>query len=143
MGTRALVKFIEDKKTLVTLYRQYDGYPTGLGQDLLNSLNKGKVTITNGYGSKDTSPAAFNGIGCLAAYLVGVLKHRLDRPNEKGNSIGNVYLMPANTKNVGEEFIYTLSTIDGKLFIEINGYGKVIYNGLLSEMDPKVVEAKT
>ena len=83
MGTRSLTHIKDDNgQTLVTLYRQYDGYPTGMGEDIKTALNNGQVSITNGYSMGDEAPATFNGMGCLGAFLVGELKEK---------KIGNVY----------------------------------------------------
>ena len=86
MGTRATVTVFEDNKPLVTIYRQMDGYLTGLGQDIKDALNGGDVRIGNGYSTGDATPKAFNGMGCMAAYLIGKLK---------GSDIGSVYIQPA------------------------------------------------
>ena len=76
MGTRSLTTFIETyteretgkkiKNEVVTMYRQYDGYPTGHGIELAEFLADGKVV--NGFGMDKTKQ--FNGIGCLAAQVV-------------------------------------------------------------------------
>ena len=41
MGTRTLVHIKDGKKTIATIYRQYDGYPSGMGEDIKRILNKG------------------------------------------------------------------------------------------------------
>ena len=63
MGTRSLTRVIEtwnDEKTnklkkqvLVCMYRQYDGYPSGMGSDLAEFLNGGK--LVNGISVAETS----------------------------------------------------------------------------------------
>lgn len=114
MGTRSLVHVKEagkNSKTLITIYRQYDGYPTGMGDDIVQILNGGDCKLVNGYGA-DESPAVFNGMGCLAAYLVGALKD---------GRIGNVYIYPADSVDVNEEYVYTLYVKDGKVFMSIVG----------------------
>ena len=73
MGTRALVKIKDRGNVLSTVYRQNDGYPDGLGQEIKKILNGGKSRIINGI-SGQSSPAYFNGMGCLGAYLIGELK---------------------------------------------------------------------
>lgn len=96
MGTRALVHIKEsdkDSETLVTIYRQFDGYPDGLGAELLELTNG--MEISNGI-----TPDCFNGMGCLAAYLIAKLK----------KEVGNVYIYPPDAKNVNEEFTYTIYT---------------------------------
>lgn len=141
MGTRALVHIKDEtRKTLVTLYRQMDGYPEGLGADILAALNGGDVTIVNGYHSNQHSPAIFNGMGCLAAYLVSRLKFA---PYGRGdmNPIGNVYLYPANSKDCGEEYTYTvfLPKDSDQVHIKVIGWdpkAKPIYSGPLAGFIP-------
>lgn len=111
MGTRALIHIKSadlKSKTLCTIYRQYDGYYEGLGIDIYNILHKGHSEILNGFGSDSAVPTHFNGMGCLAAYLIGELK------NEK---IGNVYIQTPNAKNCGEEYVYTLWEHEGEVWI--------------------------
>lgn len=134
MGTRTLVHIKDGKKTIATIYRQYDGYPTGMGDDIKEALNFGNVTILNGFNGQ-TIPSHFNGMGCLAAFLIGELKQK---------KIGNVYIFPANSKDVGEEFTYTLSESNGKIKLKVveNSYegDKIIFNGLLKDFDGETVE---
>jgi hypothetical protein len=123
MGTRALIHVKDGKKTIATIYRQYDGYPTGLGEDIKKILNNGKVDILNGYNASCATPSNFNGMGCLAAYLIGELKDA---------KIGNVYLMATNTKDVGEDFTYILSQDKNFLNLKvIDDSKKVLYTGRL------------
>ena len=103
MGTRSLTRVFETyknvktnkvvKEKLVTIYRQYDGYPSGMGMDLANFLVSGKVV--NGING-DTTELVFNGAGCLSAQLIAELK---DGP-------GNVYIYPIDSKDCGEEYVY-------------------------------------
>lgn len=134
MGTRTLVHIKDGKKTIATIYRQYDGYPTGMGDDIKEILNDGKVNILNGFGDQQV-PRHFNGMGCLAAYLIGELKQK---------KIGNVYIMAPNTKDTGEDYTYTISEDLGILNLKVveNGYNgnKTIFNGSLITFDGKKVE---
>ena len=45
MGTRSLTTFIDNdtKEEIVVMYRQFDGYPSGHGRDLINFLDGIKV----------------------------------------------------------------------------------------------------
>ena len=98
MSTRALIHFYDkstDRRPFVTVYRQCDGYPEGLGKELSDLIHDAK--IVNGYGGAQAIPKYFNGIGCLAAWVIGQLK---------GSQIGNVYLDKAGVKDVGEEYTY-------------------------------------
>ena len=103
MGTRSLTRVIETykddngkekKQLLVTMYRQYDGYPSGHGQELADFLNAGKVV--NGLGVGNTQKL-FNGAGCLAAQMVS---------HFKGDEAGGIYLYPNNTKDVWQNYEY-------------------------------------
>lgn len=109
MGTRSLThvisSYIDDntgkkkKVTLLTMYRQFDGYPSGMGADLVEFLDGGKVV--NGLGSDELkSKRVFNGAGCLAAQLVANFK----------DGAGGIYIEPANAKNCGEEYVYEVET---------------------------------
>jgi hypothetical protein len=134
MGTRTLVHIKDGKKTIATIYRQYDGYPTGMGDDIKEILNNGMVNILNGFGNHQV-PQHFNGMGCLAAYLIGELKNK---------KIGNVYIYPANSKDVGEDFTYTISEDLGILNLKVveNSYdgNKTLFKGALINFDGKTVE---
>ena len=124
MGTRSLTRVIprqkglsyadghlHPEKSVVNIYRQYDGYPEGHGQDLAEFLSE--FTIVNGFspGSQDKKVA--NGTGCLAAQLVEYLKE---------GQVGGVYLEQCNGEpgDNWEEYIYTLYPKEGEpTFISI------------------------
>lgn len=100
MGTRSLTTFIETykddsgkqkKEEIVTMYRQYDGYPEGHGLDLAQFLAQGK--LVNGIRLDDT--VVFNGMGCLTAQVVAHFK----------DGAGGIYLQRAN-RNSGECYRY-------------------------------------
>lgn len=95
MGTRSLTHIKDGEDTLVTIYRQYDGYPDGMGIELADIL-KGK-TIVNGFSSDDQP--AFNGMGCLAAQVIKELK----------DGIGNVYIAVPNANNRWEDYVYEIT----------------------------------
>jgi len=127
MGTRSITNIIEDGKTLLTIYRQYDGYPTGMGADIQNVL-KGRA-IVNGYNDPENQ---CNGMGCAAAMLIAGLK----------DGCGNVYIYPADSADVGEDYIYNLSVSDGVLQMQILDAWdkKELYSGPLDDMDPEKAE---
>jgi hypothetical protein len=79
MGTRSTVKFYEDGEVILSVYQQYDGYPTGVGKELADFLNS--KTIISGF-SGQTMETHANGIGCLAAQFVKEFKR----------SIGGLYI---------------------------------------------------
>ena len=104
MGTRSLTRVKETfvcsetqktiTRTLVCMYRQYDGYPNGHGLELAEFLNSGKMV--NGI-SMAEKEKVFNGSGCLAAQMVS---------HFKGDSAGGFYLEPVNAKDCGQEYEY-------------------------------------
>ncbi len=136
MGTRTLVHIKDGKKTIATIYRQYDGYPTGMGEDIKEILNNEEVEILNGYNGSTKIPAQFNGMGCLAAFLVGELKQK---------AIGNVYLFAANSKDCGEDFVYTLTQKNGKVLIKVQDVynKKILFSGLLKDFNGEKAEGKS
>lgn len=112
MGTRSLVTFNDEfnGKEICVVYRQYDGYPDGRGKELADFL-EGYV-VGNGipYGVK--LPAKYaNGMRELSALWVVFEKSQ--------NMQGNVYLEPAKTRDVGEEWIYEVSLAEGNLEIKV------------------------
>lgn len=75
MGTRSITCVLnENGNKIIEMYKQYDGYPEGLGVELKEFIASG--TMVNGLGS-DTQ--VFNGISCFAAQLVA---HFKDGPGE-------------------------------------------------------------
>ena len=132
MGTRSNVRFKEDGTVIGCLYRQYDGYPEGMGQDLLDILPGGDPSIVNGFGPRSEIPHSFNGIPCLAAYVTGQLK---------GSQIGNVYMYPSDHEpgSAGEEFCYDLSLGDDGLHLEIWSLGYSAFGIDLREVNDHVL----
>lgn len=129
MGTRSLT-YIKDQyedNNIICMYRQYDGYLTGHGKELAEFLQD--FTVVNGY-SIDTPARSANGVSCLAAQLVAHFK----------NGIGNIYLYPTNTSDVGEEFIYTISLINNQIYITLKDVwrDKTIFNGTPAELIEKI-----
>jgi hypothetical protein len=127
MGTRALVhvhKADKDSVIIATIYRQFDGYLDGLGQDIKDA---GCFKICNGIRDEVAGQAA-NGMGCYAAQLIASLKD---------GSIGNVYLYPPGSKDVWEEFTYHLWCVGEVLHMSIEGYP---YEGPLSEINFEALE---
>jgi len=103
MGTRSLTTFIESykdqngkkkKKKLITMYRQYDGYPEDHGLELANFLCQGEMV--NGL-SIEWKNVQFNGMGCLSAQVVEYFK----------NGSGGIYLQREH-KNSGECYRYEI-----------------------------------
>lgn len=94
MGTRSLT-FVYDEfrdTPIINMYRQYDGYMEGHGQELAAFLN-GK-RITNGIAGDSANTA--NGMGCLAAQMVANFK----------TEVGQFYLYPTTMKDCGQDYEY-------------------------------------
>ncbi len=128
MGTRSLTHIHDNEgNVLTTIYRQYDGYPSGMGNDIKSVL--GGKTVVNGYSDPEKQ---VNGMGCAAAMLIAGLK----------DGCGNVYVYPADSSDMGEDYIYILSTDGAKLLLEVQGAweGNVLYSGPLDEFDGEAVE---
>jgi hypothetical protein len=106
MGTRARVNVIDGNKAILSIYRQFDGYPSGLGKEVADFAKK--LTIVNGY-SSDKAKTQSNGMGCFAASLVKYLK----------DGIGNVYIRDTSDESHGEEFSYDLKNVEGKVWMTI------------------------
>jgi hypothetical protein len=126
MGTRSLTHIIEDNKTLTTMYRQYDGYLSGHGNDLAEFLKDFKVV--NGY-SGDTTKLA-NGMGCLTAQLIAHFKQ----------GCGNIYIHPPNTEDCWEQYTYFVYLKEDKLQIKVKDTyeKKIIFDGSPTELLTKI-----
>ena len=72
-----------------------DGYPEGHGIDLFRFLNN--MNMVNGMSPGEKRKTS-NGMSCLAAQMIAYFK---DEP-------GGFYLYRADTRDVGEEYVYTI-----------------------------------
>ena len=105
MGTRSLTFVYNDnKKPIINLYRQYDGYPSGHGAELAEFL--APLTLVNGFG-RDTANLA-NGMGCLAAQLVANFK----------TDVGGYYLHSTEDGDHWQDYEYHIYPNR----VEIKGY---------------------
>ena len=68
MGTRCLTYVYDGKTPIMCMYRQFDGYLSGHGQELANFLNE--LTIGNGIPGKSELFTYANGMGDLAAQMI-------------------------------------------------------------------------
>jgi hypothetical protein len=68
MGTRSLTYVYEGETPIMCMYRQFDGYLEGHGQELANFLNE--LTVGNGISGKPELFNFANGMGCLAAQMI-------------------------------------------------------------------------
>jgi hypothetical protein len=113
MGTRSLTVFVNHGEEIAVLYRQYDGYPSGMGKDLSEFLIG--LEVVNGIPTNQSYKRYANGGACLAVQLIHYLKQKdAFNPCQQNahGAAGNYYLYKAETRDVGEEWIYTLSCDD-------------------------------
>lgn len=109
MGTRSLTFVYEGEETIINMYRQYDGYPSGHGLELAEFLSQ--FTMVNGLGINETRKVA-NGMGCLAAQLVHNFKGSVggeENTAMKGRSpnlAGGFYLYPTSAVDCGQDYEY-------------------------------------
>ncbi len=126
MGTRSLTHVKDNGNTILTLYRQFDGYPDGHGQDIKGIL-AGKALV-NGYNDKETQ---INGMSSAAAMLVAGL---VDRDEDGKPVTGGFYLRVTDAEDCGEEYTYTLTGVDNIIHVKCQGWGgKAIYDGPLDD----------
>lgn len=127
MGTRSITHFKVgdiDSTTLVSMYRQFDGYPRGHGRDIAGFMSN-KI-VYNGYPM--TAYHDFNGMGDVAAQVIAHLKtmnypiverealdgsmylttDRMVEPSYTEPRIGNARIVEPNATDHGEEYVYTV-----------------------------------
>jgi len=92
MGTRSLTFVYEENKPIINMYRQFDGYPEGHGQELADFLLSGK--LVNGF--SETQTVQFNGMGCLAAQMIANFK----------KSVGGFYIYPIESNSCWQDYEY-------------------------------------
>jgi hypothetical protein len=137
MGTRSLT-FVREKgknknnkvtyTKIICMYRQFDGYPSGHGQELADFLKSRK--LVNGMGG-EARTSIFNGPNCLAAVLVS---------DFKGKEAGGIYLHPVGTKDAGQDFTYYVDVDMDTYTIELTcktSSGKILFKG-----DPKLFDSE-
>tara|TARA_R100001594_G_scaffold14471_1_gene30748 strand:+ start:5970 stop:6392 length:423 start_codon:yes stop_codon:yes gene_type:complete len=139
MGTRSLTKVIETykdkenkeyKTNLICMYRQYDGYPSGHGQELCDFLFDRK--IVNGYNMEHQRGKYNNGMGCLGAELIQHFK----------DGVGNIYLYSPDTQDVWEDYTYLIEGNEkDQLKVKVmDCENKKIFEGSPSELQTYINE---
>lgn len=130
MGTRSLTVIHNAKdEVILCFYRQFDGYPSGMGLDLKNFLKDAK--LVNGYNGNDEEDIrTFNGMGDLAVRLLTHLKNQeasSKRQYNKENNhpatgedcIGQYYITKYDPQDFGwAEFVYHIKPAK-----ELAGFG--------------------
>ena len=140
MGTRSITIFRDDAfeqpgPVVAMVYRQFDGYPTGMGEELKKLV--GTAEIINGIRHGQKIPIHFNGMGCLAAWAIGELK----------DGIGGIYMTaedPRGKDDTWVEYVYELSGAPGKpVHLKLSTpNGGVLYDDLLGIADMASIEAQ-
>lgn len=124
MGTRSQTRIQDTQgRVYVQIYRQMDGYPSGMGKDLAGIMaSRDPVNGISG------NSQVFNGPGCFAAYLVGQLK---------GDRAGSIYLQPSSEDLFDHDYTYVITYPDdptGTFAIDVHRYrGEKIFTGQLPE----------
>ena len=122
MSTCSLT-FVKDdtNRVVMNMYRQCDGYPSGLGTELYEFLKD--IKMVNGLGSGSENVA--NGAGCLAAQIVA---HFKDGP-------GGVYLHHPSSKDCGQDYEYHITADTSGITVKVMEAGwsghraKKLYQG--------------
>lgn len=129
MGTRSLTHFINtDGKGICTVYRQYDGYPSGHGRDLFNCLGHRK--LVNGY---NDSQNQVNGMTNAAAMLIA--------NTCSATECGEIYVHAFDSEaDMGQDYTYTVSDKDGTIWLRLTSYGDTVYDGRLANFNPDMNE---
>ena len=128
MGTRSITTIIDhqfgkDTKNakICTMYRQYDGYPSGHGRELHAFLSD--LALCNGLGGKPPKGKIWaNGAGCLAAQMIAYFK----------SQPGGIYMTAPRTKLDGEDYGYEVTFNEGMtLTVVVRSYTRKIFEGSL------------
>ena len=123
MGTRGIVKFYEDGSELVSIYHQFDSYPSGVGMELATFLASGKLVNGLPFGHTER---LFNGMGDQAAQYIAEFK----------TESGGMYIMPPGEHDHGQEYVYRVYGYFERnpLAITVEDYhNKVIFKGNLKD----------
>ena len=131
MGTRSITSFInEEGSEICTLYRQFDGYPSGHGQDLFDALRNAK--LVNGL---RMSGHEVNGMSDLAVQVISYLKVSNSSDPLEG---GGLYLHPPGTNGLGESYTYVIYSSDGDIYLDVFQEYNNIYRGKIKDFDPEM-----
>ena len=125
MGTRSLTYVYDGKTPIMCMYRQFDGYLSGHGQELANFLNE--LTIGNGISGKPELFTFANGMGDLAAQMIVWFK----------KTPGGFYIHPIElNQNAFQEFeyhVYENKVVVVSHFFDNENPTEQIFNGSWNE----------
>ena len=127
MGTRSITTIIDAQwgkpERLMTMYRQYDGYPSGHGKELFDFLSQ--FTIVNGLGFNETRKIA-NGAGCLAAQVVEHFK--------QASGPGGIYMTKPRVTLDDEDYGYEVTVTQAlTIDVKVRSHRGTIFSGNLHE----------
>lgn len=112
MGTRCLTTVWDNEsqpeQAIITMYRQFDGYPACHGKALADFLKSGKITNGIPWGSKEHW---FNGVSDIAAQIVAHFK--------KDGEAGGFYLHIPGSTGLGEEYHYHVRVKGDNILITV------------------------
>jgi hypothetical protein len=118
MGTRSLTYVYEGETPIICMYRQYDGYPEGHGQELANFLNE--LAIGEGISGSPELFTYANGMGCLAAQMIVNFK----------KSPGGFYIHPVDlNQDCWQEYEYHVY----EKHVVVKNPTEVIFDGYWSD----------
>lgn len=133
MGTRSTTTVYDGDTPILSFYRQYDGYPSGHGQDLANFLT-GK-TVVNGIPGGVDQATIVNGPGDLAVRLLTAIKGNADEA-------GGIYCV-AHDQTGEEDYHYDVvvtptqgwgeQATEGGIVVKVKCFGTPIAEGAPAE----------
>ena len=129
MGTRSITKVKDfDGSVIVKIYKQYDGYQSGAGEELRAFLS-GKALV-NGFSNVES--VDFNGMGCLAASLISSMKKR----------IGGLYLYAPDSRDDYIDFNYTIYPSSdcinsSRIKIKVESGDELLFDGFIDDYEAK------
>jgi hypothetical protein len=113
MGTRAIINIRDESgESILHLYSQWDGYPSGVGKALAVFL--GGIRLVNGLTGKEHGSVA-NGMGCLAAQVVSHFK----------TEVGSIYIV---NKNTHDGIDYTYEVFENRVVVR-NYDSQIMFQG--------------
>lgn len=125
MGTRSTTTVLDqDGKVLVKMYRQFDGYPEGHGEELREFLRGMKIVNGLGYGQESKIA---NGMGCLAAQMIAHFK----------TDPGGIYIQ--GSEEGDEQYNYVISYPKGVDYFNAPRAG--VYPVLVCKEDEQFTQA--
>lgn len=112
MGTRSTVKFYNNGDTaletpILSVYQQYDGYYSGVGEELADWLKSMKMI--NGISNQTIDGGFANGMGCLAAQYVVKFK----------TALGGFYLTEPDDM---QGYDYQVYLVDGNIRLKVDDF---------------------